>query len=358
MILRIAANQWDWRKMDVSWLSAFREESERILVHGEVSQTIEAVILTKTLKNYGKFIQLIHLFQKCARGEEMEDFSVRRNSRNLNYTGVIGQNNKVKTAARYANKYENDSNAKMFAAMTGKDSSIDNYVKDTFNAVISSLSKLIINFERIDEYPSCIKRFILKSGEIKGVKRESFKIFVGEDDWMSNYKHSKITFEDYKKLYEDRDSYKIHRRNYQEINQYGNQANLASTDFISLFPNVSVVEIVSTKWDGGADYRFSLRRFISDMYFMEKRNKIKFEISAVLRTEKGKEGSDKRVRSWLYDEYSKICPSGQFRPKSLLPLHQDVNNVTVKIKVEETNIEIARHAKKTSLQKEFLEFEC
>ena len=171
----------DEKRLDVSWLSRYREEEERVFVHGCYPLQLKSVRLTSNCQNYGQFCKVLCQLDEACTADDMFDTSQMDGSQN------------------------------MFKALQEQDDSVPKYIADSFKLWRSSKSNLIIDCTRIRmRYPQYLQQLMMTT----------IKKTIIESKGTDKYYHILET------MVESNDS-----------------VNLIRPELILLFPNITQISI-------------------------------------------------------------------------------------------------------------------
>jgi len=127
------------KRFNVSWLSRYKEEEERIMVHGEYPLLVSSIRLTATCTNYQKFCGV--LYQITAICDGLRGINLR-------------------------DRRETKERKEILSSLLSMDRKIPYYISNCFNFYKSTKQTLTINFDEIEEYPKYILDFMFQ-GDIK-----------------------------------------------------------------------------------------------------------------------------------------------------------------------------------------------
>ena len=218
------------RRFDVSWLSRYAEEQERVFVHGLKSMRLEAVRLINRRNiwvNYGTFCEIMFLINKACTG-----------------TGV-----------EYEEKgSESQKRIDILDGLFNNDRSIPIYMQKCFNLFRYNLQTLEIDFRYIDGYPNYIKNIMLHNYE------KMDKVYDCKDPW----------------------SYFV---------ELTGNTNIIQRKLIELFPNLTKLCIDCGSYQ---QWRFSMVGLIESLLSVNQRQQLQIEIMAQWIDEDGDENGINR----------------------------------------------------------------
>ena len=229
------------RFFNVSWLSKYSEENERIFVHGQWSIEISSIRLTANWNNFGNFFGPLSKFDAAISG------------------GSVG-------AVQGFSAKDRD----MIRLLFAEDTSLPKYISDTFKMFRFHKKTICIDLEQLigyggwnKGYPSALQELIV--GKVyKGGSEDSDNIFYEE-------------FED--------------------------NRNLLKSELVNLFPNLTDIVLQCTQWRGNSSYQFSLFGIL-DMLNQRRRNKIKVSLYGVWKDWKEDSGDRRSWLYYVYSKIS------------------------------------------------------
>eukprot|EP01084_Bolivina_argentea_P057622 105265_1 len=136
------------RFFNVSWLSKYSEESERIFIHGQWPLEISSIRLTKNWDNFGSFFKPLSQFDAAISG---------------------GQPSAVRGF--------NDLNAEMLNLLFKNDENIPEYIKNTWKMYRFHKKTIHLDYADVieyeDGYPRCLQNLLLESVFKGGIEDEN-----------------------------------------------------------------------------------------------------------------------------------------------------------------------------------------
>eukprot|EP00483_Globobulimina_turgida_P011527 UN11549 len=141
------------KMFNVCWISKFKEENERIFIHGQWPMAITSIRLTETWTNFSTFFAALSKFDAALNGGLGE--------------AVKGFNGKA---------------AEIISFLFAENKSIPAYIEDTFKMFRFSKKTLHINLEYVVvDYPAVLQDLIVESSYSVGEDKDnvSYKEIIG-----------------------------------------------------------------------------------------------------------------------------------------------------------------------------------
>ena len=286
------------RRFNVSWLSKFAEESERIFVRGTRSMRLVSIRVNINQKwnNYEIFFKVLWLFDRVCNAENPSD------SINFDYNKDYLKNT--------------DKDAKMLSGLISKSELIPKYVQNCFDLFRNNLSRLeikvrLLGCRLLNSYPKYIRQLILMTN-VKTVECEKTIDWNSTGHHLENQLNKLSESHLWRKcilnqLSTDGDKTKLIKRlisNKQKLADesiFNENQNRIKMEFLELFPNLTNIYIHSG--DFYTYNPFSIIKLCETIVGIQKRECIQVEIECAWSRHQ------KRGRSWLFESFIEICSS-------------------------------------------------